>query len=44
MQLEAVSSCPIASYLAEEANTRLTTTSFQVIVESDKVSPPSHRL
>jgi len=39
MQLEAISSHPIASYLGEETNTRLTTTSFQVAVESDKVSP-----
>ena len=33
MQLEAVSSCPIASYWGEQINTRLTTTSFQVAVE-----------
>ena len=39
MQLEAISSCPIANYLGEEINTCLTTTSFQVVVESDKVSP-----
>jgi len=39
MQLEAISSHPIASYLGEETNTRLTTISFQVAVESDKVSP-----
>ena len=32
-QPEAISSCPIASYLGEETNTRLTTTSFQVVVE-----------
>ena len=31
-QLEAFASCPIASYLGEEANTRLTTASFQVDV------------
>ena len=39
MQLEAIASCPIASYLGEETNTHLTTTSFQVVVESNKVSP-----
>ena len=39
MQLEAIASLPIASYLGEETNTHLTTTSFQVAVESDKVSP-----
>ena len=39
MQLEAISSCPIGSYLGEETNTHLTTTSFQVVVETDKVSP-----
>ena len=39
IQLEAISSRPIASYLEEETNTCLTTTSFQVVVESDKVSP-----
>jgi len=38
-QLEAIFSRPIASYLGEETNTRLTTTSFQVVVESDTVSP-----
>jgi len=37
--LEAIASHPIASYLGEETNTRLTTTSFQAVVESDKVSP-----
>ena len=39
MQLEAISSHPIASYLGEETNTHLTTTSFQIVVESNKVSP-----
>jgi len=39
MQLEAISSCPIASYLGEETNTCLTTASSQVVVESDKVPP-----
>ncbi|KAK4824605.1 hypothetical protein QYF61_016874 [Mycteria americana] len=38
-QLEAISSCPITCYLGEETNTHLATTSFQVVVESDKVSP-----
>jgi len=38
-QLEAIASCPIASYLGEETNARLTTTSFQVVVDSKKVSP-----
>ena len=37
MQLEAIASHPVASYLGEETNTCLTTTSFQVVVESDKV-------
>jgi len=39
MQLEAIASGPIASYLGEETNTCLTTTSFQVAVESNKVPP-----
>ena len=39
MQLEAISSHPIASSLGEETNTCLTTTSLQVIVQSDKVPP-----
>jgi len=39
VQLEAIPSCPIASYMAEEANSNLTTASFQVDVESYKVSP-----
>jgi len=34
-QPEAVASRPIASYLGEETNTCLTTTSFQVVVESN---------
>ena len=42
MQLEAIASCPIASYLGEETNTFFTTTSFQVVVESNEVplQPP----
>jgi len=35
---EAVSSHPVTSYLGEETNTHLTTTSFQVVVESKVVS------
>ena len=38
-QLEAISFHPITCYLGEETNTHLATTSFQVAVESDKVSP-----
>jgi len=38
-QLEVIASHPIASYLGEEVNTCLTTTSFQVVVESEEVSP-----
>jgi len=42
-QLEAIASHSITSYLEAETNTCLTTTSFQVAVESDKVSPqPPH--
>ena len=39
MQLEAISCYPITSYLGEEINTLLTTASFQVVVESNKVPP-----
>ncbi|KAK4827917.1 hypothetical protein QYF61_022365, partial [Mycteria americana] len=39
MQPKAISSHPIASYLGEETDMHLTTTSFQVVVESDEVSP-----
>jgi len=39
MQLKAISSCPITSYLGEETDTHFTTISFQVVVNSDKVSP-----
>ncbi|KAK4811014.1 hypothetical protein QYF61_015718 [Mycteria americana] len=38
-QLEAISSCPITCYLEEETDPHLSTTSFQVVVESNKVSP-----
>ena len=37
--LEDISFCPVASYLGEETNSCLTTTTFQVVVESDKISP-----
>jgi len=40
-QLQAVSSCPVASYLVEETDIHLATTSFQVAVEINKVSPQS---
>ena len=39
VQLEAVSSCPVTCYLGEDTDPQLTTTSFQVAVESDKVPP-----
>jgi len=39
MQLVAIASCPIAGYLGEDTNTHLTPPSFQVVVESNKVSP-----
>jgi len=39
MQLEAISSRPITSYLGEETNTHLTTASSQGVVESNKVPP-----
>ncbi|KAK4829686.1 hypothetical protein QYF61_006061, partial [Mycteria americana] len=41
-QLEAISSRPITCYLGEETDPHLSTTSFQVVVESDKISrqPP----
>jgi len=39
MQLEAISSRRIASYLGEEISTHLATASFQVVVESNKVPP-----
>ncbi|KAK4824091.1 hypothetical protein QYF61_010602 [Mycteria americana] len=38
-RVEAISSHPITRYLGEETNTHLTTPSFQVVVESNKVSP-----
>ena len=39
MQLEAIASHPITSYLGEETNTCLTAASFQVVVASEKVPP-----
>ncbi|KAK4819967.1 hypothetical protein QYF61_016121 [Mycteria americana] len=38
-QLEAISSCTITCYFGEETDPHLATPSFQVVVESDKVSP-----
>lgn len=39
VQLEAISFCSIFCYLKEETDSHLDTTFFQVVVESDKVSP-----
>ncbi|KAK4817682.1 LOW QUALITY PROTEIN: hypothetical protein QYF61_024911 [Mycteria americana] len=39
VQLEDILSHPITCYLGEETDPHLSTTSFQVVVESDKVSP-----
>ena len=39
IQLEVISSRPVTSYLGEETNTHLTTTSFQVVVERKMVPP-----
>ena len=38
-QLEAIPSSPITSHMREEADHLLTTTSLQVVIESNKVSP-----
>ncbi|XP_053940070.1 uncharacterized protein LOC128854090 [Cuculus canorus] len=38
-QLEAIPPCPVPCHLGEEASIHLSTTSFQVVVESNKVSP-----
>ncbi|KAK4825114.1 LOW QUALITY PROTEIN: hypothetical protein QYF61_024005, partial [Mycteria americana] len=38
-QLGAISSCSMACYLGEETDPHLSTTSFQAVVESHKVSP-----
>ena len=37
--LEAIPSCPMTIYTREEADPQLTTTSLQVVIESNKVSP-----
>ena len=39
VQLEAIPSSPIASYMREEANPQFTATSLKVVTERDKVSP-----
>lgn len=39
VKFEAVSSCPVICYLREESDPHLATTSFEVIVKSDKVFP-----
>jgi len=39
VQLEAIPSSPITSHMREEADPQLTTTSLQVVIESNKVSP-----
>ena len=39
LQLEAIPSSPITSCTREESNPQLTTTSLQVVIESNKVSP-----
>ena len=38
-QLEAIPSCPVTHYVGEDTDIHLATTSFQVVVERDKVSP-----
>ena len=38
-QLEAISSHSVTCYLGEETDPHLATTSFQVVAESDQVSP-----
>ena len=44
-KLEAIPSSSIASYMGEEADLHLATTSFQITVESNKISSeaPLHR-
>jgi len=39
VQLEAIPSRSITSYVGEEANHHLTTNSLQVVIESNKVTP-----
>jgi len=38
-QPEAIPFCPIASYMEEEVTPHLAAASFQIIVESEKISP-----
>jgi len=38
-QLEAICSCRMAFYFGEETDTHLATASFQVVAESNEVSP-----
>jgi len=40
-QLEAIASRPVTCYLGKEANLHVSTASFRVVIESDKVSPQS---
>lgn len=42
VQPKAISSCPSTCYLGEETKPHLTTSSFQVPIESNKVSPECH--
>lgn len=39
VQLKAILSTPITSYMGGEANSHLTTASFQVVGESNKIYP-----
>lgn len=41
VQIETISSHPITFYLREETDPHLATTSFEIVVDSDKVSPQS---
>jgi len=42
--LKTITSCAIASYAGEENDPRIPTTSFQTVVDSNKVSPEPHLL
>lgn len=44
VQIEAIPSSLMASYMGEEANIHLAATSFQVVVESNKATPKPHLL
>ena len=44
VRLETIPSSPIASYMGEEANSHLATTSLQGVLEGYKVSPEPPRL